>query len=73
MHHQVGVAADRRGEVRIAAQVQAEVAVVLRRVFGLRLRAQHHLVDQLLVLGAFHAREDLVEVARAQRLALGQA
>ena len=64
MHHQVGVAADRRGEVRIAAQIEPEMAVVLRRVFGLRLGAQHHLVDQLLVLGAAHARQNLVEVAR---------
>ena len=37
MHDQVGIAADRRGEMRVAAQVQAEMAVVLRRVFGLRL------------------------------------
>ena len=72
MHDEVCVAADRRGEVCIAAQVQAEVAIVLRGVFRLRLRAQHDLVDQLLVLGAFHARKDLVEVARAQRLTLGQ-
>ena len=48
MHDQVGVAADRRGEVRVAAQVEAEMAVVLGGVFGLRLGAQHHLVDQLL-------------------------
>ncbi len=37
MHDQVGVAADRRGEMRVAAQVEAEVAVILGGVFGLRL------------------------------------
>ena len=37
MHDQVGIAADRRGEVRVAAQVEAEMAVVLGGVFGLRL------------------------------------
>ena len=58
MHDQVGIAADRRGEMRVAAQVQAEMAVILRRVFGLRLRAQHHLVDQLLGVAALHLGED---------------
>jgi len=53
MHDQVSVAADRRGEMRVAAQVQSEVAVVLRRILGLRLRAQHHLVDELLVVLVF--------------------
>ena len=47
VHDQVGVAADRRGEMRVAAQVQAEVAEVLGGVDRLRLRAQHHLVDEV--------------------------
>ena len=47
MHQQVGIAADRRGEMRIALQVEAEVADVLGRVHGLRLRPQHHLVDEI--------------------------
>ena len=50
MDDQIGIAADRRGEMRIAAQVEAEMAVVLRRIFGLRLRAQHDFVDDVLVL-----------------------
>ena len=50
VHDQVGVAADRRGEMRVAAQREPEVPVVLGRIFGLRLGAQHHLVHQLLVL-----------------------
>ncbi len=52
MHDQVGIAADRRGEMGVAAQVQAEMAVILRRVFGLRLRAQHDFVDQRLGVAA---------------------
>ena len=72
MHDQVGIAADGRGEVRVAAQVQAEVAVVLGRIFGLRLRAQHHLVDELLDVLAFDLVEDAVELLGAQRAALGQ-
>ena len=64
MHDEVGIAADRRGEMRVAAQVESEVAVVLGRVFGLRLRAQHDLVDQLLVLAALHPRQDAVEMRR---------
>ena len=47
VHQQVGVAADRRGEMRVAAQVQAEVAEVVGGVDGLRLRAQHDLVDEI--------------------------
>ena len=50
MDDQVGIAADRRGEVGVAAEVQAEMADVLRAVFGLRLRAQHHLVEKRRVL-----------------------
>ena len=53
--------------MRVAAQVQAEMAVVLGRVFGLRLRAQHDLVDEELVLGALHASQDAVEQRRLQR------
>src|SRR5262249_60166914 len=49
---EVGIAADGRGEMRVAAQVQAEMPVILRGVFGLRLRAQHHLIDELLDVAA---------------------
>ncbi len=36
MHQQIGIAPDRRGEMRIAAERQAEVAEILRRVDRLR-------------------------------------
>ena len=58
MHDEIGVAADRRGEMRVAAQVEAEMPVILMRIFGLRLRAQNDLVDDVLVLHALHARQD---------------
>ncbi len=35
MHDQVGIAANGRGEVGVAAEIQSEVPVVLRRVFSL--------------------------------------
>ena len=60
---QVGVAADGRGEVRVLQQVQAEVAEILVGVAGLRLRAQHHLVDEVFVLGAPHIAQQLVEAS----------
>ena len=44
----------------VAAQVEAEMAVVLVTVFGLRLGAQHDLVDQRLDRLPLHA-------ARARR------
>ena len=72
MHDQVGIAADRRGEMRVAAQVQAEMAVILRRVFGLRLRAQHDLVDELLGVAALDLGEDAVEGVRPQHAAFGE-
>ena len=52
--HQIRITADRRGEMGVAAQAQPIVAVVLGAVFGLRLGAQHHLVDQLLDVAALH-------------------
>ena len=46
---QVGIAADRRGEVRVAAEREAEVAGVLRAVVGLGLAAQHRFHHQRLL------------------------
>ena len=56
----------------VAPQVEAEMAVVLGRVFGLRLGAQHHLVDEDLVFRAVDARQDAVEQRRLQRALLRQ-
>ncbi len=72
MHDQIGVAADRRGEMRVAAQVEAEVAVVLGGIFGLRLAAQHDFVDELLVVAALHLLEDAVEGFRLEHAAFGE-
>ena len=47
MDDEIGVTADRRREVRVADKVQTEVTDVLRRVFGLRLRAQDDLIDEI--------------------------
>ena len=56
MHDEIGIAADRRGEMRVAAQIEAEMAEILRRIFRLGLAAQHHLVDQPLDVAAFDLR-----------------
>src|SRR5690606_38815063 len=61
MDDEVGVAADRRGEVRVAAQVEAKMPEILRRIDRLALGAQHHLVDQRLMLAAGNLRKDPVE------------
>src|SRR5262249_1030345 len=45
MNDEIGITADRRGEMGVAAQVETEMPVVLGGIFGLRLGAQHHLVD----------------------------
>ena len=47
VHDEVGVAADRRGEMRVAAQVSPKWPRFSGRVDGLRLRAQHDLVDEV--------------------------
>ena len=69
---EIGIAPDRRGEVRIAPQIQAEMADVLRGIFGLALRAQHHLVDEMRVLRSRDAVEDRIELRCAQRPLLRQ-
>ena len=66
MHQQVGVAADRAGEMGVARQGEAEMADVLRAVGGLGLAAQHRLVDQPLLRPAAHDAP-----ARARRSAAG--
>ena len=70
---EVGVAADRRGEMGVASQVEAEMAVVLVAVFGLGLGAQHHLVDQRLDRLPLHAAQNAVEVRRPDPVALAPA
>jgi hypothetical protein len=75
MHQQVGIAADRRGEVGVVLVGQAEVADVVRAVHRLAQRAQHDRLQQLEI----RARLDLLEqlgvvlglriVAAAQRQA----
>ena len=72
MDDQIGIAADRRGEMGVAAQVQAEMAVILRHIFRLRLRAQHDFIDDILVLGAAHLGQNVVELHRFQHLPLGE-
>src|SRR6185312_15584529 len=58
---EIGIAADRRGEMRIAAQREAEMADVAGAVRGLRLGAQDEVVDQGRLLRAGSAAEDAVE------------
>ena len=53
MHDEIGIAPDRRGEMRIAPEVEAEMSDVLRRIDGLCLGAQHHFVDDMLIVLAF--------------------
>ena len=69
MHDEIGIAADGRGEMGVAAQVEAEMPVVLRGILGLRLRAQHHLVDEFLDIAAFHPRQNPIEAVGTKRAA----
>ena len=70
MHDQVGVAADRAGEVGVFRQVQPEVADVLGIVLRLHLAAQDHLVDDIGVRPLTGVVQQLVEAVGVGRLAL---
>ena len=37
VHDQIGISPDRGGKMGVTAQIQAEMAVILRRIFGLGL------------------------------------
>src|SRR6185436_17850994 len=67
MDHEIGIAADRRGEVRVTRRRKAEVAEVLRRVARLLHRAQHEERNRLLFGLAVNPLDELLEVARTQR------
>jgi hypothetical protein len=71
-HDQVGVAADRRGEVGIGAEREPEMAVILRAVIGLRLRAQHLLHDLGPEIRLAHPLDDPVEGRGPDHLAEGE-
>ena len=56
----------------VAAEVEAEMAVILDDIFRLRLGAQHDFVDEMLVLRALYAGENSVELRRPRHLAFGE-
>ena len=58
--------------MRVAAQVQAEMAVILGGIFGLGLRAQHHFVHQRFGIMALDLRQHAIEQRGPQRAALGE-
>ena len=58
--------------MRVAAQIQAEMAVILMRIFRLRLRAQNDLIDDILVLQPFTRARMALKWAARSALALGE-
>ena len=66
MDDEIGIAADRRGEMRIFAQIEPEVTVILADIFSLSLRTQNHLIDDILVFGAFHPRQNAIELTATE-------
>ena len=61
VHQEVGIAADRRGEMGVAAQRQTEMPDIVRTVGGLRLAAQDEVIDQHGLAGAGGAAQHAVE------------
>src|SRR6476646_7777303 len=72
MHDQISITADRRGKMRVAAEIESEVAVIFRGILGLRLGAQDNFVDQLFGITAFYAGKNTVEGFRLEYAALGK-
>src|SRR5262245_4378143 len=72
VHDQIGVASDRRREVRIATEVQAEMTIVIGRIFGLRLRARDDFVDEWLGVATLHARQNTIESFGLERAAFAE-
>ena len=71
MHDQIGIAADRRGEMGVATQIEAEMAQIIRAVFGLRLRTQDDFVNQFGKFPVLGPLEDAVELAGLHQPGLG--
>ena len=73
MDDQVGIAADRRREMRVASQRQAEMAMIVGTVDRLALAAQHGLVDQARGRFAFDLLQHAIEIDRPHLSARRQA
>src|SRR5215475_13293387 len=72
MDNEVGVAANRRREMDITAQSQAEMADIVRAIDGLRLAAKHQLVDESSCRRSRGAAQQPIEQLRPQRLSFGK-
>ena len=70
MDDQIGVAADRRGEVGVFREVEPEVTDIVGGIDRLHLGAQDHLVDDVGVRTLAGFLQQLVEPVGARRLAL---
>ncbi len=66
VRHEVGVAADRRGEVQVVPEAQREMAAALRSVARLAHATQHGPVQERLLRPAHRAREGRREPARRE-------
>ncbi|MNM57134.1 hypothetical protein D3C81_683270 [compost metagenome] len=73
VHQQIRVTADRRGEVCIRLQRQAEVAVVVRRIHRQRLAAQQHRFQQGRIRTLAHLLQQLGVIARLHLVPCRQA
>jgi len=66
VRHEIGVAADRRGEVQVVPEAEREVAAALRAVARLAHATQHGPVQERLLGPAHRARERRREPARRE-------
>ena len=68
MDDEIGIAADRRGEVGVTIEVETEMPVVGGGIFGLCLAAQHHLADLVDLAFRLSPRKRAVEIGELDRI-----
>ena len=64
MNHQIGIAANRRREVRVLGQRQAEVTDVFRLIHRLRHGADHDRLDQMRLFVPDRSLQHCAQVGR---------
>ncbi len=67
MDDEIGIAADWRGEMRVAGRGQAEVSEVVGGISRLLHRSQHEKRDRLFFRFALDALDQFLEVTRPKR------
>ena len=64
MHHQVGITANGRGEMRVIAEHQTIVTYVVHRIARFHHRTKRHHLHHVFLFLAFHVSKQVIEALR---------